>query len=299
MGCLFVSRHSKLAMSAALLSEHEAIFRCPICSGSMRLANGKRLLCSNQHSFDIAKPGYVHLLSRASKTKYDKRMFASRRILCQSGFFAPLSAMISDTIIRHGQAKQERMALLDAGCGEGSHLSGIQDALMHATRKQLLAVGVDLSKEGIHSAAKEYSHVVWCVADLANCPFGDHQFDAILNIFSPANYAEFRRMLADDGIVIKVIPGSDYLKELREILYADTKKQAYSNDHTLDLFRAHFARTAVEQVRYRIPLDNRLIGHLLHMSPLAWGATDTQRQRAAEMNQMTITVDATVLVGHR
>nr|WP_261383929.1 hypothetical protein [Bacillus licheniformis] len=40
---------------------------------------------------------------------------------------------------------------------------------------------------------------------------------------SPSNYAEFERLLSDDGIVLKVIPRSGHLKELRRFLYGTYK----------------------------------------------------------------------------
>ncbi len=79
----------------------------------------------------------------------------------------------------------------------------------------VLGVGLDLAKAGIVSATKQEREAIWCVADLAAAPFRNRSFDAILNILSPSNYAEFERLLSDDGIVLKVIPKSGYLKELR------------------------------------------------------------------------------------
>jgi 23S rRNA (guanine745-N1)-methyltransferase len=128
-----------------------------------------------------------------------------------------------------------------------------------------LAIGVDISKEGINSAAMDYPNAIWCVSDIANCPFANNQFNFILNILSPANYSEFQRMISDDGMVIKVIPESDYLKELRDILYEGTNKQDYSNDNTLDVFRGNFVLTDVERVRYSFPLNKTLIEPLLHV----------------------------------
>ncbi len=76
---------------------------------------------------------------------------------------------------------------------------------------------------GIVSAAKQEREAIWCVADLAAAPFRNRSFDAILNILSPSNYAEFERLLSDDGIVLKVIPRSGHLKELRRFLYGTYK----------------------------------------------------------------------------
>src|SRR5699024_1896748 len=104
-------------------------------------------------------------------------------------------------------------------CGEGSHLSSICDTVSLDLEVPVTGVGIDISKEGILAAAKNYSNKVWLVADLAKMPFQEEQFDIILNILSPSNYVEFNRLLKDDGLVIKIVPQTNYLKELREIVY--------------------------------------------------------------------------------
>ena len=40
--------------------------------------------------------------------------------------------------------------------------------------------------------------------------------DVLFNIFTPANYQSFYRILKKDGIMVKVIPGAEYLKEFRD-----------------------------------------------------------------------------------
>src|SRR5699024_8950783 len=80
-------------------------------------------------------------------------------------------------------------------------------------------MGLDVSKEGVIMAAKNYKDTIWLVGDLANTPIGDGSCQVILNIFSPANYMEFKRVLAPNGLVVKVVPRANYLKELREVLF--------------------------------------------------------------------------------
>lgn len=37
----------------------------------------------------------------------------------------------------------------------------------------------------------------------------------MLDVLTPANYDEFRRVLSPDGVLLKVYPGQDYLREIR------------------------------------------------------------------------------------
>ncbi len=107
-------------------------------------------------------------------------------------------------------------------CGEGSHLQRI----IEGSNIPATGIGLDISKDGILLASKRYENSIWIVGDLAKSPFGDQSFHIILNILSPSNYKEFKRLLVQDGLVIKVVPRPDYLKELREVLYDDMEKKS-------------------------------------------------------------------------
>ena len=50
----------------------------------------------------------------------------------------------------------------------------------------------------------------------------------------PANYQEFGRLLSDHGLIFKVIPHEDHLKEFRQLL---PEAQAYSNKDVLEHFQ--------------------------------------------------------------
>jgi len=289
-------------MKAGLIGKHEHLFRCPLCSQPMRMVEGKSLLCTSQHCYDLSKYGYLHLAARSYKTKYDKQLFSSRRMMCNSGFFDPLNEAISSIIMKFMKPlfdQKSHLYLLDAGCGEGTHLSHIQDKLTWKGITELTSVGMDLSKEGIVAAAKEYPHPLWCVADLAHCPFSNQQFDGVLNILSPSNYAEFTRILSEDGCVLKVIPERYYLRELRCLYEQKKNKPAYSNDNILSRFKDHFKLLSAERVTYRFMLNADLLKPLLHMTPLSWGATEADWQRVQEINLPYVTVDLLILCGKK
>lgn len=239
------------------------------------------------------------MLSHALRTKYDSQIFKSRSIICKSGLFEPLNTKISAIIINKLKSQSAPVKILDAGCGEGSLLSRIQEKITQNSEADPLGVGLDISKEGIGMASKEYMNKIWCVGDLAKAPFASRQFNFILNILAPANYAEFQRMISHDGRVIKVLPAKDYLQELRNVFYERTNKQLYSNDNTLELFRSKFKLTDVERVRYSVTLDHTLIEPLIHMTPLSWGTTEKRLLKAREMDLREVTFDFTILVGKK
>ena len=233
-------QENKRIKSAKYVSNFEDIFACPICNSSMKVMECKSLICLNHHTFDFAKQGYVNMTTHTVNTKYSKELFEARRkLITEAEFYKPLSEAIAKIINEHVKTK-ETISILDTGCGEGSHLSNICDLVRSNFFRNVAGVGIDISKEGIMVAAKNYSNKIWAVADLANTPFKDKQFDVILNILSPSNYAEFNRLLKSDGLVIKIVPQSDYLKELREHLFQKSEKQNYSNSETVERFNENF-----------------------------------------------------------
>ncbi|MBE5394010.1 MULTISPECIES: putative RNA methyltransferase [Brevibacillus] len=299
MGCFFVSNNSKKIKSAGLISANNGLFRCPLCSGAMELILEKSLQCTNHHTFDLSRQGYVNVLSHGLKTKYDKQMFESRRSLYKSGVFQPLVDQIGGRIIREHESTREPLRILDAGCGEGSHLFAIREKIVQSSPHELLAVGADIAKEGIYLASRDYPDMIWCVADIANCPFASQQFHFILAILSPSNYAECQRMLKDDGMVIKVIPESGYLQELRAIFYEQSDKQLYANDNTVARFTEAFELVESERLKYSWKLEKALVEPLIRMTPLSWGCTEEDLQKAKDMDISEITIDLRILYGKK
>lgn len=94
-----MSKNKGKILNAGPPGKYEGLFRCPLCSGQMKLVHLKSLICTNHHCFDFSRQGYVNFLTRALRTKYDRQMFESRRIICRSGFFEPLNIKISEIII--------------------------------------------------------------------------------------------------------------------------------------------------------------------------------------------------------
>jgi len=279
-------------------ANYEDFFRCPICSSAMKVVDARSLICPNDHCFDISRKGYVNFLTHSPQTKYGKKLFESRKRISDNGCFEPLTARLCDSMI--GELKPTRpIAILDAGCGEGSHLTDIQHKFMKQAECDLLAVGIDIAKAGIHMAARGASQAIWCVADLARCPLADERFDCILNLLSPSNYSEFHRMLADDGMVIKVIPDSKYLQELRGIFYKQTDRTAYSNEPTVELFKRHFELVDIQRVQYGVTMDHKGMEQLVHMTPLSWGVSEERIQQVLGRHRLEVTFDFAVLLGKK
>ena len=282
------------------IKENINIFKCPVCGDRMNLDDFKSIICINKHCFDISKKGYVNLLLNAGKSQYDKEMFESRKIICNMGFFDPMLDIIAGIINKNiSEFNSSKIKILDAGCGEGFHLSRLISRLYKESKLALQGIGIDISKEAIQIAAKNYKDIIWGVADLSRIPFMDKQFDVILNILSPSNYGEFERIMCNEGILIKIVPGSNYLKELRKVFYKKTKKETYSSDRVIEHFRNNFNLIDIQNVQYNVQLSKDKLRHLIKMTPLSWGAEDDKIQKVYNEDIDCITADFNIMIGNK
>src|SRR5690625_5272104 len=185
----------------------------------------------------------------------------------KSNLYTRLHEEFSKIIREYFHESHNPAVMLDAGCGEGSHLQRI---VGKCNNDWITAVGLDISKEGIALAAKNYQSSTWLVGDLANAPLANKSCHAVLNILSPANYMEFKRILTSDGLIIKVVPRFNYLKELRKALFPDKNKKTYNNSEIVSLFKQHFHLEKHFNVSYVMKLNQTELLDLVQMTPLAW-----------------------------
>lgn len=263
----------------------------------MRVEDSSSLKCSNQHSFDFSKQGYLNFIDHAVNTHYSKELFEARNKLMNEGsFFTPLIDHIAEMIIQQKKTLP-KITILDAGCGEGSHLAQISEYIAVNAENEPVGIGIDLSKEGIKFAAQKYTNHIWAVADLANTPFQTNEIDVLLNILSPSNYEEFKRIMKEDGIMIKVVPQEHYLSELREYFYADAERETYSNQETVDLFFKNFEQAEQKRVTYTVQIPQHLLSALVQMTPLSWSASEEKINAFNTQKAVKVTVDLDILIG--
>ena len=274
----------KIERGTMFIQTQSDLFRCPTCHQMMH-AQEKALVCLEGHRFDVSKKGTLYFLNHQIKTDYDREMFEHRRKLIVHGMYQPLLDLL--------QPFCQNQRILDVGCGEGSFLQQLNE---QATL--LPSVGFDISKEGIYLASDYGENVFWCVADLTNLPFQEDRFTTILNIFSPSNYQEFQRVLVDGGQLIKVVPRSGYLKELRAAFYPeDEKKQHYSNQAVVEKFQETFRESERQTLTYVFDIPETCQLSLLEMSPLEWGVSMEIKEKLQKKPLKRITIDLDILIG--
>ena len=262
-------------------------FACPICQENLILVESS-LKCSNRHSFDLAKFGYVNLAPQIKQSaNYDKENFQNRQQILEAGFYQAILEGVSDLLTTNPFAK----TVLDIGCGEGFYSRKLQESHSDKT-----FYAFDISKDSVQIAAKSEPNwaVNWFVGDLARLPIKNASMDILLDIFSPANYGEFQRVLSKDGILIKVIPTKNHLKEIRHIVQDQLTNKDYSNQDIKDHFQEHFIIQSRQIASLTKPITAEQRQALLSMTPLLFHVD----QSKIDWSQLTeVTIEAEILVG--
>ena len=262
-------------------------FACPICQENLTLVESS-LKCNNRHSFDLAKFGYVNLAPQIKQSaNYDKENFQNRQQILEAGFYQAILEAISDLLSNSKTAK----TILDIGCGEGFYSRKLQESHSEKT-----FYAFDISKDSVQIAAKSEPNwaVNWFVGDLARLPIKDASMDILLDIFSPANYGEFRRVLSKDGILIKVIPTKNHLKEIRQKVQDQLTNKDYSNQDIKEHFQEHFTILSSQTPSLTKTITAEQLQALLSMTPLLFHVD----QSKIDWSQLTeITIEAEILVG--
>ena len=262
-------------------------FACPICQENLTLLENS-LKCNNRHSFDLAKFGYVNLAPQIKQSaNYDKENFQNRQEILEAGFYHAILEAISDLLAN----SETSTTVLDIGCGEGFYSRKLQE-----NHPEKTFYAFDISKDSVQIAAKSEPNwaVNWFVGDLARLPIKDASMDILLDIFSPANYGEFRRVLSKDGILIKVIPTENHLKEIRQRVQDQLTNKDYSNQDIKNHFQEHFTILSSQTASLTKTITAEQLQALLSMTPLLFHVDQTK----IDWSQLTeITIEAEILVG--
>lgn len=262
-------------------------FACPICQENLTLLE-TNFKCCNRHSFDLAKFGYVNLAPQIKQSaNYNKENFQNRQQILEAGFYQAILDAVSDLLA----SSKTTTTILDIGCGEGFYSRKLQESHSEKT-----FYAFDISKDSVQIAAKSEPNwaVNWFVGDLARLPIKDANMDILLDIFSPANYGEFRRVLSKDGILIKVIPTENYLKEIRQRVQDQLTNKEYSNQDIKEHFQEHFTILSSQTASLTKTITAEQLQALLSMTPLLFHVD----QSKIDWSQLTeITIEAEILVG--
>ena len=233
-------------------------FICPVCQQRLTRENNS-YVCPSHHTFDIAKSGYINLLTASkmnSKTPGDsKEMVAARRDFLDRGYYAPLREALKEEACSLGAE-----VYFDAGCGTGYYSSFVAKAL------ECRCLGVDISKFATDIAAKRDKNSLFAVASVYDLPLEDESVDLITNVFSPMADSEYKRVLKSGGHLLYVVPGPRHLYSLKEILYSEP----YENEVSYQKYDG-FEEIKRVECSFGMKLTSADdIEHLFSMTPYFW-----------------------------
>lgn len=255
------------------------MYRCPLCATPL-VAELRRAICSNGHSFDRSREGYINLLvrQRGQRSPGDPvEMVRARRDFLDAGHFGPLREAILG-LVSSG-------SVLDIGCGEGYFTRPLK-----SSRRRWVGA-VDVSKDAVRLAARRSKDIHYAVANAFELPVLDASIDNAVIVFGPNPANELLRVLSPVGQLVVVGPGPAHLFELKERILSHPVL------HPLRVPLARDPRLRVDEtsrLSYEVTVRQPHLGALVEMTPYRWKLQN--RRPLADVDELTVTADFLVAV---
>lgn len=293
---------------------------CPICGSKLNRLD-KSLVCAGHHCFDIARQGYVNLLTVQQKHSLHpgdtREQVLSRRAFLEAGYYAPIAealiitskelmvnskeisvtsnevmsdskevSIISKELTVNSKEITTSGELLDVGCGEGYYSARLAGALgMHLT-------GMDISREAVRCAAGKYKNGLWLCATASHIPVADHSCDLLTSLFALTMPEEFRRVLRPDGYFLQVLAAEDHLLGLKSIIYDHLIEKP--KDTVPDV--PGFTLVKSVPIRFTFTVEGEQVENLLSMTPHVFRIGKDGAQRLRETKSLTDTASCVLNV---
>ena len=261
---------------------------CPVCGEKLN-QDGKRFSCERNHSFDMARQGYLNLLVVQQKHSLNpgdtREQVLSRREFLEAGFYTPIvEALITAAkeLDIHGQ-------ILDVGCGEGYYSARLADAL------ESPLLGLDISKEAVRCAAAKYKGKQWLCATAAHIPVEDESVRLLTSLFAITLPEEFSRVLQKDGWYFQVLAAQDHLLGLKGIIYDQLNLK--EKDSVPEL--PGFALVRSQPIRFTFTVEGQQIKNLFSMTPHVFRIGKEGAKRLEETKVLTDTASCVLNVYRR
>ncbi|MFC9355484.1 putative RNA methyltransferase [Rhodococcus sp. NPDC057014] len=247
-----------------MLSDVTDLLACPQCRSPVELDEGA-ILCDAGHTFDVARQGYVTLMTGAGG-KFDgdsPEMIAARADFLGGGSFDRLMDAVADAVVA-GTGAGDDPRILEIGAGTGHYLARVLDAAPTGR-----GIGLDVSKYAARRIARAHPRAGAVVADVwQHLPVRDHVLSHVLCVFAPRNADEAHRVLAEHGSLVVLTPTERHLGELVDLL-----GMVRVDDRKVERLGAavsgRFERTGHVAVEYPMSLSHLDVTRLVGMGPSA------------------------------
>ena len=246
---------------------------CPICSEKLNQRDAQ-FVCPQNHSFDVARQGYVNLLTVQQQHSLNpgdtREQVLARRSFLETGCYAP----IADALIEKAKELDISGPILDVGCGEGYYSSRLADALGAEL------TGLDISKEAVRCAAAKYKGKRWLCATAAHIPVEDGSAELLTSLFALTLPEEFRRVLKEGGYYFQVLAAEDHLLGLKGIIY----DQLHFKEKNTVPELPGFELVKSVPIRFSFTVEGKQVQNLFSMTPHVFriGRDGAERLRKTE-----------------
>lgn len=270
-------------------------FKCPSCDQALILqaeTQPRTYRCNNQHSFDLAREGYLNLLlaqNKRSRNPGDSDdMIRSRQRFLNAGYYQPLSDAIISAVAKATNGPEQ--TVLDLGCGEGYYMQQLRTAFKETasesktSEQTLKLLGMDISKFAVRLAAKRKMDARLAVDSVYNIPLFENRVDTAISVFSPISIEDTARVLKPGGKLIMVGPGAEHLSGLTSLIY----EQSLPHEGNIAGLEkaAQFSLLEQTEIKQSIIVGGSDILDLLKMTPYFWHSRPEQQEMFAKLDKL-------------
>ncbi len=249
---------------------------CPLC-GEQLNRQERTFICPKGHSFDVARQGYVNLLTVQQKHSLapgdTRQQVLSRRAFLEAGYYAPIAQALVDAAKQYGADGP----ILDVGCGEGYYSARLSQAL------GLSLTGLDISKEAVRCAAAKYKDAQWLCATAAHIPVADHTAGLLTSLFALTLPEEFHRVLKPGGLYFQVLAAEDHLLGLKSIIYDTVFRRTKDTEPELP----GFTRLASIPISFDFQVEQEQVNNLFSMTPHLFRISKSGAERLSQTRQLS------------
>jgi 23S rRNA (guanine745-N1)-methyltransferase len=278
-------------MVSSVLDDVLPYLTCPTCGSDLSPA-GAAVRCPRAHTFDVAKQGYLNLVSaKSAGISGDSPAMVEARARFQSaGHFAPVVGAVV-TAAQRATVDRPPGCVVDIGAGVGHYLAPVLDALPGR-----VGLALDVSKAALRRAARAHVRAGAIGCDTWHgLPVRGGSVAVALSIFAPRNPAEIHRVLGPGGVLIVVSPTARHLVELvwkLSLLKVEPEKR----DRIEAAMAPYCQLSSEDDWEFTMSLSHKDIDAVVAMGPSAWHTNPAVlRERVRELAE-PMPVTASVVV---
>ncbi len=263
---------------------------CPVCFLPLHIEE-KRAICPKGHCFDRARQGHFNLLCDSSSKGHgdSMEMLLARRQFLDAGYYKILADSVSETVARHFPSGG---TLLDAGCGEGYYTEKVMEKLTEQGKNPHL-FAFDIAKDAARlTAVRMKKEGTFFAASTFHIPMESGSVNVAMSLFAPYSEAEFLRVLAPGGYLLRAVPLEEHLFSLKRAVYENpTVNEAKA------VIGEGFSLLSQENIRGQIYLEGpEAIQSLFEMTPYAHKTGSRDRKKLEEIDSLATEIAFGVLL---